>query len=447
VLIMTSGNASQEPIALGNREALRRLGDIADCFLLHDRDILVRCDDSVLAVLPDVETPLLYRRARGLTPKPIHLAGSGPNVLGLGAEAKSTFCLTKGSLAFVSQHIGDLDNREAFDFFLETLEHLKAVLGVEPTALIRDLHPDYLSSQLAHESQGLPVFTLQHHFAHIRAVLAENAHEDPAIGVALDGTGLGDDGTLWGGELLYVDPRTNEHHRLGHFQQIALPGGEAAIAEPWRTAQSHLYALGEAVSGNEGWPWLAEHSKASRLVGQMLEKGVNCPLSSSCGRLFDAVSALLGLSLSISYEGQAAIRLESRQDPAETAGYPCPHRFSSGLSILETGQLFAAVHEAWRRKTAPGVISRRFHLGLCRGVAEWASRAAGDLGVRDVALSGGVLQNMTIASRLPEELRRMGLRPLVHVSLPPNDACISLGQAAYARTALSMARPPESPED
>jgi len=436
-LIMTSGNASQEPIALGNREALRRLSTIADGFVLHDRDILIRCDDSVLSLLPTQKEPLLYRRARGFTPKPLPLPGSGPEVLGLGADSKASICVTKKELGFVSQHLGDLENLETYDFFLEMIDHFKAILGVEPSALVRDLHPEYMSSKYASEQSDIPVLTLQHHFAHIRAVLAENGWTEAALGVALDGTGLGEDGTLWGGELFYVEPRSNVHRRLGHFKPALLPGGEAAIVEPWRMAQSYLFALGLAPAEDTARPRTSVSNRAERLVAQMLEKQVNCLWTTSCGRLFDAVAALLGLCDRIEYEGQAAIRLEAAQDRSETAIYPCPVRSADGLFNLDTGRLFAAVHEDWQKGVPAGTISRRFHLGLCCGITEWVDHAAAEMNLRVAALSGGVMQNRTLAEELPGRLRSRGITPLVHTALPPNDACISFGQAVFARTALA----------
>ncbi len=260
-LVMTSGNASSDPICLGNREALRRLGGIADHFLLHDRDILIRCDDSVLRVADG--QPMFMRRARGYTPAPIDLAQDGPVVLGVGPLLKNTLCLTKGRQAFVSQHIGDLEHLEAYGFFREICAHLQDILQVEPAAVVHDLHPDFLSTTFARES-GLPCLPLQHHFAHIHAVLAENGHIGPALGLALDGVGLGDDGTLWGGEALLVNTAQLEHRRLARFSQIMLPGGDAATREPWRLARACLHALGIHAPGEKSWP----RGERSRRRGQ-----------------------------------------------------------------------------------------------------------------------------------------------------------------------------------
>jgi hydrogenase maturation protein HypF len=439
-LVMTSGNASSEPIALGNREALHRLAGIADRFLFHNRDILIRTDDSVLRLVPDLHgdgrpAPQFFRRARGFTPSPVFLAEPGPTVLGVGPELKNTLCLTKGDQAFVSQHIGDMENLETFGFHQEIAAHLAAILQVTPKLCVRDLHPDYLSSRHA-ESLDLPVVSLQHHFAHIHAALAEHKHLAPAIGLALDGTGLGDDGTLWGGEGLYVEPRTLAHRRLAHFSPIRLPGGEAAIREPWRIAQSFLHALGRRIPGARPWPWLPAFAPAVPIVAAMLDKGLNSPVSTSCGRLFDAVSALAGACLTTSYEGQAAIILEAIQDLSETTAYPCPVQTTATPYILDTLTLFAHVAEDLDRGTAPAVVSRRFHLGLIAGLADLAAILAETSGTTTVAISGGVMQNLTLTTLLPQALRARGLTPLLHRELPPNDACISLGQAAYGQRLL-----------
>lgn len=444
-LVMTSGNFSGEPICLGNREALARLRQIADIFLLHDRDILIRSDDSVLRPLPEAgkDAVQFFRRARGYTPRPVFLRplgeGGGPCVLGVGPELKNTLCLTKGDQAFVSQHIGDLENLETLGFFREIAEHLRNILQVRPQALIRDLHPDYLSSRFAQEQNELPVLTLQHHFAHIHAVLAEHKHHGPALGLALDGTGLGDDKTLWGGELLYVDTATLEHRRLGRFAQLRLPGGEAAIREPWRIAQACLWQVGRREPGARVWPWLPEFERMSAMLPQLLEKRVNAPVTSSCGRLFDAVAALLGLGLRITYEGQAAILLERAQDMAAQEAYACPvsaGKSGEELLVLDTMALFEQAAEDREAGVAAGVVSRRFHLGLTRGVTAWALEAARRTGVREVALSGGVLQNRTLRLEIPQALRAEGLIPLCHKEVPPNDGCISLGQAAWGRLAV-----------
>lgn len=431
-LVMTSGNLSSEPICLGNREALRRLCAIADVFLLHNRDILIRTDDSVLRVHPVTGVPLFMRRARGFVPQPVFLEGDAPCVLGVGPELKNTLCYTRGDKAFVSQHLGDLQNLETYGFFREIAAHLADVLNVTPEAVVRDLHPDYLSSNHA-EDCGLPVLKLQHHVAHIYSVLAENRHVGPALGLALDGTGYGEDGTIWGGELLYVDTEALDHERLGHLAHIRLPGGEAAIREPWRIAQGILYDLGMFAPDVRMWPWFEAHADASMALTELLERDINCPRTSSCGRLFDGIAAMLGLCATVSYEGQAAILLEAAQDMAETEAYPCPLLADDQPLQLDTRTLFLHVYTDWSMEVPVGIIARRFHLGLIQGLADMAAAVAGVMGVTEVGLSGGVMQNLTLAVALPQALEARGLTPFVHSQLPPNDGCISLGQAAWGR--------------
>lgn len=432
-LVMTSGNISADPICLGNREALSRLSGIADAFVLHDRDILIRCDDSVLRCIDD--RTHFIRRARGYTPSPIDLALDGPTILGVGPLLKNTLCLTKGSQAFVSQHIGDLENLGTYTFFQEIAAHLRDILRVTPQLVAHDLHPDYLSTCFARES-GLDTLAVQHHVAHIHAVLAENKETGPVIGLALDGSGLGEDGTIWGGEAFFVSTTPLRHQRLGHLSLVRMPGGDTATREPWRMARAFLHALGRTKPGSRPWPWLEHHAQADALVGQMLDKGLNSPRTSSCGRLFDAVAGLLGLCPVISYEGQAAIRLEAVQDMTVHASYPCPVQRHADKFELDTLTLFDHVHADWQRGLPVQRISRLFHLGLIQGLAALATTLARLHGCSTVALSGGVLHNQTLATELPALLLAQGLRVLTHHHLPPGDGCISLGQAAYGLLAL-----------
>ena len=443
ILVATSGNLSSEPIALGNREALERLAPLADLFLFHDRDILIRCDDSVLRVNRESGRPESFRRARGYTPSPVFVSRDGPCVLGLGPELKATVCLTKGDQAFVSQHVGDLTNLETFSFYQDTIRHMRNILRVRPEMLVADLHPDYMSTghgREVSERQEIPLTQVQHHVAHVLAVLAENRHEEPSLGLALDGAGLGTDRTIWGGEALLVDPRSGVFSRAAHFTPVAQPGGEAAAREPWRMARSYLWSIGITVPGSRPWPWLDEHAQADAFVGAMLEKGINCPVTTSCGRLFDAVSGLLGLKHVMAYEGQAAILLERIQSlDIQAAQYACPVLAGRDPVQLDTLLLFRQVHADWEAGKPVGTISRRFHLGLIRGLAELAALLAVRSGTRTVGLSGGVMQNATLSTLLPQALSLRGLTPLVHTHLPPNDACISLGQAMFGRIQLIRA--------
>ncbi|WP_319468340.1 carbamoyltransferase HypF [uncultured Pseudodesulfovibrio sp.] len=439
-LVMTSGNMSSEPIALGNREAFERLSPLADIFLFHNRDILIRTDDSVARVNPMSGDPILIRRARGFAPSPIFLPQSGPTILGTGPELKCTLTLTKGDQAFPSQHIGNMSNLETMEFYREILHHMQDILQVSPKMIVRDLHPDYMTTTVADEVSselGIPVVPLQHHYAHIHACLAENKFTDPVIGIALDGTGLGDDGTIWGGECLMVMPEQMEHQRLAHFAHIRLPGGEAAVREPWRIAQAALWEIGVTEPGAYAWPWLDEFAQESRFLPQILKKDINAPKTSSCGRLFDGVAALCGLANTISYEGQAAIRLEKVQDMTETGVYPCPLKSDDPVS-LNTHELVASVLDDLNRGVPVPKIARRFHLGLINGLTEMAFAFSTLLDIHHIALSGGVMQNLTIATELPMALQGAGLMPLTHKHLSPNDSCISLGQAAWGQRKLLL---------
>jgi len=440
-LVMTSGNLSSEPISLGNREALSRLGSLADLFLLHDRDILVRTDDSVVRVpRPESGMPGIQflRRARGYTPSPIFLPSKGPCVLGVGPELKNTVCLTKGDQAFVSQHIGDMQNLETAAFHKEVIEHLERILQVRPEAVVADLHPDYLSTRYALEESGLPVLRLQHHYAHILAVMAEKGLMEPVVGLALDGSGYGEDRTIWGGEFLYVDPVRMEFKRLARFAQTRLPGGEAAIRQPWRLAMAALHALGRDPLA-EGWHWLKGREQAAELVRAMLDKGLNSPLTSSCGRLFDAVSALVGVCPEVSYEGQAAIRLEHMRDPDEPGAYDCGTLSGGGdgaAQEFDSLSLFAQAADDILAGVPAGAVSSRFHNGLSRGLAQAASTLCKLTGTRQVTLSGGVFLNKTLSQTIPNELSMLSLTPHIHEHTPPGDGCISLGQAFFGQLAL-----------
>ncbi|CCO25310.1 carbamoyltransferase HypF [Maridesulfovibrio hydrothermalis] len=441
-LVMTSGNMSCAPICIGNREALKRLPHIADVFLFHNRDILIRVDDSVTRSVPEFNgeeknRTIFMRRARGFTPSPVFLAQEGPCVLGTGPELKNTLCFTKGDQGFSSQHIGDMQNLETTNFWKEIRLHLQSILKIKPRLIVHDLHPDYLTTLLAEEiaqNESIETTALQHHYAHIYSVLAENKHTGPALGLALDGTGLGDDRTIWGGECLYIDNEKLEHRRIAHFTYLRLPGGEAAVREPWRIARAAATDLG-LDSRQISVP--AEFQAGLKMFDQILEKNINCPATSSCGRLFDAISAMLGLCSKISYEGQAAIILEKNQDHTEKNTYDCPVDQATTPFTINTGELFKQAYRDKMNGVPPATISRRFHKGLISGLADCAELAAAKTGVKTIGLSGGVMQNLTIAVELPEELKSRGLNPLVHRYLPPNDGCISLGQAVYGQILLN----------
>lgn len=440
-LVMTSGNPPGAPLCLGNREAGERLTGIADLFLCHDRDILVRVDDSVVfpaRPLPSgTEAPaLMVRRARGFVPSPLTpscLNGLPPqdSVFAAGAELKHSFALSRGSELFLSQHIGDLSRPGCLDFFQETLKHLLRLLEVHPRLAVRDLHPDYASSRLAEafaKARGIPVLCLQHHAAHICAVMAEHGLSEPVLGLALDGSGLGEDGTIWGGELLLVEP--GHWKRLGRFSPFDLPGGEAAIRSPWRTAESLWLAAGLPEVER---PWSGERAALLPMLDEMLKRRVRCVPTSSCGRLFDAVSALCGACFDISFEGQAAIRLEALQDWNASGAYQLPVIERGGLLEADALALF---REAAADRFQPAVLSRRFHRGLSLGLARWARMAADSTGITRVALAGGVLNNAALRGELPRDLRALGLQPLLPSSFTAGDGSISLGQAFWGALSL-----------
>jgi hydrogenase maturation protein HypF len=429
-LVMTSGNRADEPIAIGNDEALATLGSIADAFLLHDREILVRCDDSVLRVFRG--NPLFYRRARGYTPRVVRLPAAQPAVLAVGAELKGTICLTRGSEAFPSQHLGDLQHAATVDVLATTSRHLQQLLEITPTAVVHDLHPDFLSTRYA-EGLGLPCIGVQHHHAHLAACLAEHRADGPAIGVIFDGTGLGPDGTVWGGEFLVGDFRN--FRRAGHFRQVLLLGGDAAIRDPRRMALAYLFDTFGADFSGQPLPPLAELSPEDlALYRQILTKRINTPLTSSCGRLFDAVAALLGIRQTVSYEGQAAIELEAL---AETAGSnPDPLTFTLGRRDdcweLDFRPTIAALVTAVANNVPIADLARAIHLTLAQATLAVCDRLRQETGLQQVALSGGVFQNRLLTEELVTILETAGFTVLVHRLLPPNDGCIALGQAVVA---------------
>jgi hydrogenase maturation protein HypF len=428
LLVMTSGNLSEEPIARDNDQALEKLSGVADAFLLHDRDIHTRVDDSVFRVIG--ETPQPIRRSRGFVPDSIPLGFSAPPILALGAELKNTVCLVRGSEAFLSPHIGDLENIETFQFFEEVTGKLSRLLGVEPTVVAHDLHPDYFSTRWAMKS-GLPRHAVQHHHAHIGSCLAENGSRGPAIGVAFDGTGCGPAGDLWGGEILLAD--LAGFRRLGHLRPIALPGGEAAIREPWRLAAAALTDAGVALD------CLARIAPTRRNgVRQLLEKKVSAPLATGAGRWFDAVSALCGVRDEISYEGQAAVELEAIARPGDARAYP----FETQLSREAPWQIdlrptVRAIAADLRSATSAGEIAARFHATLASAIAESCRRAREQFDVNTVALSGGCFQNRILTEGTRDLLESAGFEVLLHRRVPPNDGGLALGQAAIAAFRLS----------
>lgn len=434
VLVMTSANPAGEPICLGNREALERLGDLADGWLLHNRDILERVDDSVVRLLPapaDTLRAVPLRRARGYVPLPLPLPRKSQPVLGMGAELKATFCLTRGNLAFPGQHIGNLTSAATLDFYEHALGHLSRLLETTPRIIVADSHPDFISSALARDlgkKYDIPVLNLQHHAAHAAAVLGENGHTGPALAICLDGSGLGPDGSIWGGEILWMDLSSSSWERLGGLSTFPLPGGEGAIRHPWRLAVALGHHLHES----------SPYKKDERIIRTMLEKNINCPPTSSAGRLFDAFAALLGLCDAITYEGQAAIRLEQAAAQWLAAHEDAPEPFFHGKVFLEGGlyrinsrAFFAAGQKAFGDGRATGELAAAFHMHLAEAFADMAALAARDRNTDAVGLSGGVFQNRPLVGLLIKELESRGLEVLCHRELPPGDGCISYGQAVW----------------
>jgi hydrogenase maturation protein HypF len=454
VLVMTSANPSGEPLVIGNEEAVARLGRIADAVLIHDRDILVRCDDSVVRVrgtLQNAPSPpcnggegrgegaseshrndeaarahrfAFVRRARGYTPQAIKLPRDGPAVLAMGGWLKNTVCVTRGDEAFLSQHIGDLDNAATCVAMEEAAAHLMAVLQVRPEAVAHDLHPDFHSSRFAArlaQAHDIPAIPVQHHHAHIAAVLAEHGVAGPALGLALDGVGLGEDGAAWGGELLRVEGARMQ--RLAHLRALPLPGGERAAREPWRMATAALHALGRGEQAAARYRDLGGET-----VMRMLECGLNCPVTSSAGRWFDAAAGLLGVKQRVSYEGQAAMLLEglaARHGPVA----PLHGGFAIGADgTLDLLPLLGRLADP----IEPAEGAALFHSTLAHALAHWALVAAQREAVTTVALGGGCFLNTLLCAALHERLTAAGLRVLQAQQAPPNDGGLALGQAWVA---------------
>ncbi len=441
-IVVTSGNVSDEPIAFRDDDAFDRLAGIADCFLLHDRAIHVRTDDSVVRPLHGRES--VIRRARGYVPEPLRVRLRFPQpVLACGGELKNTFCLAKGEHAFVSQHIGDLENAETLQSFVDGIEHFKRLFDIEPRLVAHDLHPDYLSTKhavaLAEGNPtdadmddsglaGVELVGVQHHHAHIASCLVDNDAEGPVIGVAFDGTGYGADGTVWGGEFLLADLVGFE--RAGCFEPVPMPGGAAAIRQPWRMAAAYL-----AASYPDGLPARLAVRDRNELhwsaVTAMAARRINAPMTSSAGRLFDAVAALLGIRDTINYEGQAAIELEQVADVQERGSYPATIAGDGELRLAGADLVRAAAEDLAANVPVP-VIAARFHNGVAASIVSVCTRLRERSGLAVVALSGGVFQNLLLTDRVVRSLADQGFCVLVHSRVPCNDGGISLGQAAVA---------------
>ncbi len=441
-LVMTSGNLSEEPIAIANDEARSRLNGLADYFLVHNREILLRCDDSVVQVVSTHTRQM--RRSRGFVPVPVFLHEDVPAILAVGGELKNTVCLTQGKHAFLSQHIGDLENLESYKFFEEAVKHLQRILEIKPEAIACDLHPDYFSTKWALQQKGWPLLGVQHHHAHIASCMAENHLDGSVIGFALDGTGYGSDGNIWGGEVLVASYAGFE--RAAHLEYVPMPGGAAVIHEPWRMAVSHLAHHFGCEFLNMKLRFVAKlHRRKVDIVLQMLERGINSPLTSSCGRLFDAVAALMGIRQTVNYEAQAAVELEMAigTSPDESS-YPfelLPDKEDASWTI-GTRPLFEALIHDLGSATPKGIISARFHNGLADILASVATLVRERTGLNRVCLSGGTFNNLYLTERLRGQLEKNGLEVYVQREVPCGDGGLSLGQAMVAAHRMTQARRP-----
>jgi hydrogenase maturation protein HypF len=426
-LVMTSGNLSEEPIVISNQEAMRQLGGIADWFLLHNREIATRVDDSVVRCFEGRERVL--RRARGFVPQTIDMGIEMEEVLSFGGELKNTFCLTKGRYAILSQHIGDLENYETVQFFEETLSNLKHIFRVTPRAAVYDLHPGYMSTRMALASGIAHKIGVQHHHAHIASCMAENHLRGRVLGVAMDGTGFGTDGTVWGGEFLVAD--FAGFTRRAHLRNILLPGGDAAVRQPWRMALSYLRdVFGQQLPGKlQCFQGIDEKQVA--LVDTMLMRRIQTVETSSCGRLFDAVSALLGVASEVTFEGQAAIALEAMADRGIEQRYDFAIEEGETM-ILDFRPVIAAIVKDLSLGRRTGEISACFHNTLGAAIGEMCGRIGATDGLNRICLSGGSFQNLYLLGRTVVELRRRGFGVFLHSQVPANDGGISLGQAMIA---------------
>ena len=445
-LVMTSGNVSDEPIAYRDEDALERLGGIADLFLLHDRPIQTRTDDSVVRAVTVAAggtgpaPPLMMRRSRGYVPASLGLPLPGPPLLACGAELKNTFCLSKGSRAWVGHHIGDLENYETLSSFREGIEHFQRLFAVEPAAVAHDMHPEYLSTKYALEREGVEPVAVQHHHAHLAACLAEHGETGPALGAIFDGTGFGPDETIWGGELLAGG--LEGYERAGLLWPVRLPGGAAAIRQPWRMACAWLaQAQGEESPAIPAG--LADRVEPARWqeVCELLRSGIASPPTTSMGRLFDAAAAVCGLRAAVNYEGQAAAEFEGAADLGERRDYPLPLVDAGpergGVLLLDARELILALSEGADAGAPAAELSGRFHNAVARATAEALISEAERRDIGLVVLSGGVFQNRLLLERTLERLAGSGLRVLVPRLLPPNDGGISFGQAAIAAATLA----------
>ncbi len=432
VLVMTSGNISEEPISFLDDEALNHLSGIADGFLTHNREIHTRVDDSVIRIFEKKVYPL--RRARGFAPDPIQFPATIPPILACGAELKNTFALSKESYIFISHHIGDLQNYETLRSFEEGISHYKSLFRITPQAVAVDLHPDYLSTKYGLDlscKSNLPLVQVQHHHAHLAACLADNSwnSEEPVIGLIFDGTGFGTDGNIWGGEVLIGG--YNGFHRKFHLQETLLPGGDSAIRNAAKIAFSQVQAAG--IDLDNDLPFLNVLTDIERsTIRSQIDHHINTPVTTSMGRLFDAVSSILGVCHRSTYEGQAAIELENCSDPDETGFYPIQIYQNEIMSF----DLISQIIEDFRKNVPISNIAARFHNSICHICLNSCKLIREESGIKSVALSGGVWQNMTLLGKTVPLLRESGFKVMIHRQVPTNDGGLSLGQILVAASKM-----------
>ena len=429
-LVMTSANQVDEPICIGNREAATRLKGIADYFLIHNRDILVRCDDSIVAVAGGKQQ--ILRRSRGFVPRPVALAESFPDILALGPQLKATQCILKGKFAFLSPHLGDMETPQARDFFHESLSLMKRITQSDPKVIACDYHPAYYSTKVADDISDVKVIRVQHHHAHIVSCMAENKIAGDMIGLAMDGTGFGLDGNAWGGEFLVASE--TEFKRLGHFQYFVLPGGQKAIHEPWRIAASLLKsAYGQAWPSYAGKLGIINDKNSGELLDKIIENKINSPLTSGLGRLFDGVAALIGLRRQVSFEGQAAMELEGLATEASGASFPFEiKRDNEGCFILNMSATIRAIVDKVINGSDKSEIANSFHFTLVKAFVAMTNEIKNVTGINRVALSGGCFQNRILLEKSIAGLEEAGFEVYCHKQVPANDGGIALGQAVVA---------------
>lgn len=433
-LVMTSANLSDEPICIDNDEAQERLRGIADGFLLHDREILQRCDDSVMAVVEGF--PQIVRRARGYVPLPVSLPVATRPLLAVGGQMKCALTLARGKEAFQSQHLGDLEYRSGPEFFESALEHLQKTFDIKPECVAHDLHPEYLSTQWAMDyarKHGLPCIAVQHHHAHVASCMAEHGITDPVIGIALDGTGFGTDGTVWGGEVLIAD--LCGFKRVGHLRGLPMPGGTKAIEQPWRMALSAVWTLlGEERARDLAWP-----ACNTKLLLEWMKLGTVGPTTSSCGRWFDAVAALVTGRAVATYEAQAAVELEGLADKSDCGSYTSVVTVGDDGWVIEPASMLRELLEERGKGISAAVISSRFHAWLARSFAQIAHASRERTMLDRVCLSGGTMHNRLLTRLLKRELEAMGFHVLLHHKVSPGDGGLSYGQAAVAAARMLAA--------